>query len=110
MKDEPSFWDIVRFTRDSRKRNGLQSRLAVMFIIFSMVFVLAFPTLASAMTGYTSKVGAFVKDTDENFIQFSQFKLLAYVIHDGWRIGLEGDYPITYGEQYGGIILHPVYI
>lgn len=96
MRDEASLWSTIQIARDFVKRQDLQSRLARLFIVLVMAFVLAFPTLASAMTGYTSKVGAFVQDRDQNLIQFSQYDLLAYTIHDGWRIGLSGDYPITY--------------
>ena len=101
MSDEASLWSTIRVAHDFMKRHDLHSRIAKVFIVLTMVFVLAFPTLASAMTGYTSKVGAFVQDRDQNLIQFSQYKLLAYIIHDGWRIGFSGNYPIVYQNATG---------
>ncbi|KAI1843401.1 hypothetical protein JX266_010398 [Neoarthrinium moseri] len=101
MRDDASLQATVRMIRDFTSRRGLQSKIAMLFIILTMVLVLAFPTLASAMTGYTLKFAAFVKDTDGNFVQFSQFGLLAYIIHDDWRIGLDGDYPVTHDIDNG---------
>jgi hypothetical protein len=42
------------------------------FMILSMVFTLAFPTMAGAMTGYKGNVRAFVNATEENFVPFEQ--------------------------------------
>lgn len=51
-----------------------------------MVFILAFPTLASAMTGYDSNVSSFLPDYNGSYIPFNNFSRVLYVIHDGWRL------------------------
>jgi len=96
VRDDASLWAMLRVIRDFATRRSLSSRVVVVFIVFSMAFVLAFPTLAGAMTGYISNSGSFVWDTAGNLISFSQFRPAAYVIHDAWRIGLTGDYVVTW--------------
>jgi hypothetical protein len=51
-----------------------------------MLFALAFPIMASAMTGYRAETLPFIKDKDGNLISAEQFTTVAYVIHDGARI------------------------
>ncbi|EAQ83158.1 predicted protein [Chaetomium globosum CBS 148.51] len=61
---------------------------------------MAFPTLASAMTGYVARTAAYVKDapgSDGNYILFNEFDVVAYVIHDAWRINKTGDLLVSYG-------------
>ncbi|ROV94215.1 hypothetical protein VSDG_05680 [Cytospora chrysosperma] len=61
MQSEASFRATVRMIRDFTSRRGLGSRIAMVFMISTMIFVMAFPTLASAMTGYTAKTEAVIK-------------------------------------------------
>lgn len=67
-----------------------------------MIFLLAFPTLASAMSGYDANVAAYLPDLDRNFMAFSDFSRVFYVIHDGWRIHLDSDFWITYQKDNEG--------
>jgi len=100
VRDDASLIATLRVIRDFAARRSLRSRVAMVFIVLTMAFVLAFPTLASAMTGYTANSASFVEDTAGNLISFAQFKPLAYMIHDGWRIGLTGDYPIPWETDH----------
>lgn len=95
--------DTLRMIRDFSFRHGLQSKIAMCFMIFTMVFTLAFPTFASAMTGYSGNVGAFVNATDNNYVPFEAFEYAYFVIHDGWRIGKEGDYLVTDPNAVNGM-------
>lgn len=63
----------------------------MVYMVATMIFVLVFPTLVSAMTGYTSVTKAFIQNDDERLILFSDFKVLAYIIHDGFRINMTAD-------------------
>jgi len=93
LESGPSVYSIGRLIRDFVARKGLQSKLAMIFVVISMIYILLFPTLASAMTGYTGFVKAYVPDyQDENYIRFDQFKPLVYVIRDGQRVGLTEDF------------------
>ena len=60
-----------------------------------MIFIILFPTLASAMSGYDANVAAYMPDTNRNFLPFKGFKRIVYVIHDGNRIGENEPYWIT---------------
>ena len=61
-------------------------------MVATMLFILAFPTLMSAMSGYDSNVVSRVQDGDNNLVPFDKFVRVLYVIHDGWRVGKEGEY------------------
>lgn len=67
----------------------------MVFITTIMAFILAFPTLVSAMSGYDFNVASNVMDRDGNLIPFSNFSRVLYVIHDGWRIDQNDSYWIT---------------
>ncbi|RYC58451.1 hypothetical protein CHU98_g7765 [Xylaria longipes] len=95
LHDGPSFLSICRLLQNFVRYRGLRSKLSTAWILLSMIFVLAWPTLISAMSGYTPETDAYAQDIDGNLVKFTEFRLLNYVIHDGWRIGLDGDYPVT---------------
>jgi hypothetical protein len=92
---------IPRLIREFACRRGLHSRTAMVFMIATMIFILFFPTFASAMTGYSGNLKCFIPDEGNNYISFDGFRQLLYVIHDGWRIGKTGDYVITYDPIHG---------
>jgi hypothetical protein len=73
----------------------LRSRVAMVFMVCTMIIILAFPTLASAMSGYDANVASYVLDRNANYIPFKDFSRVFYVIHDGWRINQDGNYWIT---------------
>ena len=60
IQKEASMVSIVEIIHDFLFRRGLVSKTAMLFILLTMIFVFVFPTLASAMTGYTSNVAGFV--------------------------------------------------
>lgn len=94
MQDGPSLRSIFRTFRDFIWLRGLRSKSAMFFMILTMTFVLAFPTLASAMTGYSANNQAVVKTDNVNQALFSQFRLVWYVIHDGNRVNKSVQYTI----------------
>lgn len=68
----------------------------MIFMLVTVGYILAFPTIASAMTGYTGNVAAFVPDNSGNFVKFESFLPVLYVIHDGDRINKTKDYIVTH--------------
>lgn len=86
LTDGPDIFTTMRLIRDFARNHALQSRVAMTFIIASMALIMAWPTLASSMTGYTPDGGAFIKNYDGGFTPFEDFYPLAYTIHDAWRI------------------------
>jgi hypothetical protein len=77
--------------RDFASNARLREKLAILWIITSASFILIFPTLASAMTGYSANSKAFIQ-SEGQLIPFSAFRLIRYVIHDGSRVGLYDPY------------------
>lgn len=101
LHTEPSIIGIPRIIRDFIRRFSLQSTTAMVFVVATMTYILAFPTLGSAMTGYNGNVKSFVADYDGNFIPFESFSLVSYVIHDGWRINKTAEFAVTSGQSLG---------
>ncbi|KAF1975556.1 hypothetical protein BU23DRAFT_441890, partial [Bimuria novae-zelandiae CBS 107.79] len=96
LETGPSLWSTVRLIRDFVSRRGLNSKFAMFFMVATMAFALAFPTLTSAMKGYTSIAKAYVPDHENgNRIRFDSFALVLYTIHDGERIGQTNDHLVT---------------
>lgn len=90
----------------------LRSKTAMAFIAFTMVFILAFPTIASAMSGYDANVASYLPDREGNFIPFNNFSRVLYVIHDGSRINQSEEYQImdTGYSSPGKSAVHPAFL
>lgn len=61
--------------------------LTMLCMLLSTLYVLSFPTLMSAMTGYTTTDRAYIEDNDGNLIDFHKFSRIDYKIEDSSRIG-----------------------
>ncbi|KAF2475122.1 uncharacterized protein BDR25DRAFT_381938 [Lindgomyces ingoldianus] len=61
--------------------------LGIFCMLLSTLYVLSFPTLMAAMTGYINASGAYVEDYNNNLIEFNKFKWVAYIVEDAHRIG-----------------------
>ena len=95
LQKEPSVTSLFHIIRDFVFTQDPISKTAKVFIVASMTFVLGFPTFASAMSGYSGIIKAYVPGQDGNFIPFSDFAEVLYIIHDGWRINYTGEYPVV---------------
>jgi hypothetical protein len=101
IETDVSLFSTFRTIKSFIRQRGLRSKVAMVFMTATMVFILAFPTLMSAMSGYDSNVGSRILDRKDNLIPFSSLSRALYVIHDGWRINKTDDYWIT-AEVNGG--------
>jgi hypothetical protein len=71
----------------------------MIWIILSTAFVVSFPTIASAMTGYSSNSKAYVQDVNGNLIPWnSSIPQLSFVIHDGQRVNLGANHPVLHTQ------------
>ncbi|KAF2851756.1 hypothetical protein T440DRAFT_488852 [Plenodomus tracheiphilus IPT5] len=61
--------------------------LAILSMLLSTAYVLSFPTLMAAMTGYITTYEPYVEDYEHNLIEWSQIKEVIYVVHDIARVG-----------------------
>jgi hypothetical protein len=92
---DSSLFAIFQTSRDLFLNQGPRAKVTVLWMTISATFAIAFPTIASAMTGYSSTVEAVVT-VNGTFIPFSDFQMVRYVIHDGDRVlGLSKDYIVT---------------
>ncbi|KAK2025729.1 hypothetical protein LX32DRAFT_675167 [Colletotrichum zoysiae] len=96
LQDQPGVYSTFYLARDFVRSRGLQSRAMMVIMVFVAVFVLLFPTLGSAMTGYSANNDAYIKGYDGTLIPFSDFKVAGYVIHDAQRINMTGEVVLTY--------------
>jgi hypothetical protein len=71
--------------------------LAVVSMFLSTLYVLSFPTLLAAMTGYIAKSEPYVEDLDKNLIAWDKVDQVGYVINDAARIGF--DKPLVVGRN-----------
>ena len=88
-----------RMVRDFTFRLRLRSKFAMCFIVTTLLYVLAFPTLGSAMTGYSAAVEAYLPDKSGNLIPFADWKLAACIIHDGRRINKSDNFHVPHLER-----------
>jgi hypothetical protein len=63
--------------------------LAILSMLLSTLYVLSFPTLMAAMTGYITTYEAYVEDYNQNLLPLRQVlnRPIAYIIQDSYRIG-----------------------
>ncbi|ETI21021.1 hypothetical protein G647_07364 [Cladophialophora carrionii CBS 160.54] len=92
-----------KLARDLFKNKTAQARAAVVWMIISACFVLAFPSILSAITGYSVNIGSFVEVDDGSLVQYSNFAMVRYIVHDAHRIdeALGKDYQVTTSRSGG---------
>ncbi|KAF3031934.1 hypothetical protein E8E11_001326 [Didymella keratinophila] len=95
IENDASVLSTCRTIKSFILHRGLRSNVAMAFMTATMILILAFPTLVSAMSGYDSNVASRIEDLDGNFIAFNNYSKVLYIIHDGWRVNLTGDYLVT---------------
>ncbi|KAK6220077.1 hypothetical protein QIS74_05579 [Colletotrichum tabaci] len=106
LQDQPGIYSTLHLIRDFTRSGGLQSRVTMVVMIFVAIFVLLFPTLGGAMSGYSANNDAYVKGYEGTLIPLDEFTIVGYIIHDAWRINMTGDLLLTYplltnAQKYG---------
>jgi hypothetical protein len=82
-------WDFIKY-------RPLHSKLGMIWIILTSIFIILFPTFTSAMTSYTPSISPFVKNTEGGLTPYDTVAEVIYVIHDADRlVGL------NLGSEYG---------
>lgn len=90
----------LKLARDLLKHPTTQAKFMVFWVIISAIFVLLFPTMASAMSGYAANIKSYVDVGEGGMIGYSSFSLVRYIIHDGDRLGdnFGKDYKVLVGK------------
>jgi hypothetical protein len=76
--------EFLAFGRSTWKR--FFRWLAIVSMLLSTFYVLSFPTLMAAMTGYIAKSEPYIEDYDGNLISFAKVDVVRYVISDAHRL------------------------
>lgn len=86
---------ILRLGKNYYTNATVRAKFAIFWIIVASIWVAAFPTFASAMSGYSPNIEAFIADSDGSLVRWQDFKYVYYIIHDGWRLpDLEGEHQV----------------
>jgi hypothetical protein len=93
-----SLWVVLTESR----RYKISSLIRLVSIAYSIAYVLSFPTLMGAMTGYTTKWTPYVAQDDGSMVKLASYDRVKYIIVDGSRIGLENDTIVLAAEDLFG--------
>lgn len=93
----------LKLARDLFKNPTLRAKFLIFWIILSALFVLLFPTMASAMSGYAANIDAYILTDTGDMAPYSKFNILRYVIHDAERLGgdFKKDHQVVTGSKQG---------
>jgi hypothetical protein len=61
--------------------------LAMLCMVIGTLYVLAFPTLMAAMTGYITTYEPYVRDKSGNLVPWKEVRQVEYIINDSSRLG-----------------------
>jgi hypothetical protein len=89
--------EFIAFGKPSWKR--LFRWLAMFCMCFSTLYVLSFPTLMGAMTGYITTYESYVEDVNRNLIEWGKVGEVVYVIEDAKRLGYENPLVATRSDS-----------
>ncbi|KAK8006108.1 hypothetical protein PG991_012405, partial [Apiospora marii] len=96
LESEPTIVSTYRLIKDCvTGRRRVVPPTALAFMVATVVFILLFPTLSGSMTGYINLSRGFVQASGGEMVPFDSLDFVAYIIHDGWRLNLTGDYIIS---------------
>lgn len=74
--------------------------LAILSMLLSTFYVLAFPTLMAAMTGYITTYEPYIENYERNLIEWSKIRAVRYIIHDADRLGLDAPLVVTEEDSF----------
>lgn len=77
---------MFMLAKDFASNRSLRSKMIVSWVLVATLYIVAFPTLSSAMTGYTSIVAAYLEDKSQNQVRWELFRRVYYIIEDADRI------------------------
>jgi hypothetical protein len=94
----PSLDCVAVLAKDLPFHKGARTKLHTAGMIVSILYVLAFPTLQSAATSYTTLFVPYIPTSNGQLLEYTDFDVgVATTIADGYRIGLSHNYT-TWGS------------
>ncbi|TID18941.1 hypothetical protein E6O75_ATG06062 [Venturia nashicola] len=86
LRDGISFTGVIDLIREFSTHRPLTSSWAMNWMVLSAIFVILFPTLISALSGYSSNNHAYIFDGSGNLMDYQKLFMVDYVIHDASRL------------------------
>jgi len=77
---------VFMLAKDFASNRSLRSKMIVSWVLAATLYIVAFPTLSSAMTGYTSVSEAYLEDNSSNLVRWKLFVSVYATIVDADRI------------------------
>lgn len=96
LHQEPTITSTYRLARDFYRHRRPGSVASAAGILLSILFLLAFPTAVNSMTGYMPVSDPYIRSREGSMIGASEMDQVAYIIHDGERIGKTDDYAVRF--------------
>ncbi len=94
----PTLVRTGRLAGDLLTNRGWRTRLTMIWIIFSSLFVISFSSLATAMSGYSSNSEAVMPDYAGHLVDYADYEVVHFAINDAWRIGEPEPVTVTVGN------------
>lgn len=94
LHQEPTITSTYRLARDFCFYTGTRSPVMSIFVIVTTIFALAYPTFVNSMSGYVTDNSPYIEVETGTMVPLFNFTKLAYVIHDGDRVGLSKEYNV----------------
>lgn len=96
-----SLSSIVMVAGELLTTRGMKGKTVTLFLLFSSTFVLAFPTLASSMSGYDTNNSAFLADRDGDNIPWSYLVPLSSNTSTDWSWTYDNEtYDLAFVTRY----------
>jgi hypothetical protein len=101
LRDDSSFTGLIHLIREFSTHRPLASSIAMIWMVLSTLFVILFPTLTSAMSGYSANGHAFILDATGNYMDYDKLFLIDYVIYNASRLNMTYVHPnLTLNDTY----------
>ena len=90
---DPSLETMLVMAKEWSFYKGLRGKLSVLWIIFASAYVVAFPTLLSAATGYSTRYQPYVSESGGlvPLQNFTQTHNTTFIVEDWRRIGFNSN-------------------
>jgi len=77
---------VFMLAKDFASNRCFRSKMVVSWVLMATLHIIAFPTLSSAMTGYTSVMGVYMEDHNQNLVPWKLYRSIWCIIEDADRI------------------------
>lgn len=77
---------VYMLAKNFASNRSLRSKMIMFWVLIATLYIIAFPTLSSAMTGYTSVMDAYLEDQTRNLVPWNLYNRIIWIVEDADRI------------------------